>query len=90
MNMCNVENMNHSRANHMDMKISLNRLGITNCVTGSTDGGGSGSDVIELSINKQSVTSTCVIVYKSPWRIQRFNKEVSMQIKILSVILNYH
>ena len=40
---------------------------------------------IELSINKQSVTLDCVIIYKfpafckqTPWRIQRSNKEVSM------------
>ena len=42
---------------------------------------------IELSINKQSVTLDCVIIYEfpafckqTPWRIQRSNKEVSMQI----------
>ena len=40
---------------------------------------------IELSINKQSVTLDCVIIYEfpafckqTPWRIQRSNKEVSM------------
>ena len=51
---------------------------------------------IELSINKQSVTSDCVIIYKfpafckqTPWRIQRSNKEVSMQIITQNVILDY-
>ena len=46
-----------------------------------------GTQTIELSRNKQTVSPACVIVYKCPViccqsqvRIERFNKEVSIQI----------